>query len=184
MSEGDGFDAGPFSMLAVSALESYVQSVTFAGKEYAAVQVKPGSITPAMIFCRGLLGWNDHQELELRNGTIKPQQVEFGDWIVMLSRTEYGVIHMSESASLFALMPDVALSTLEGRVSRIAQAHVKDVDAEGGTHGICVECYQVWNEEAGGCPTRVWATKDRDVLATWDPIDDEPEEGVGDGHNG
>lgn len=171
MSEG----AGPFSMLSVSALENYVQSVTFAGKEYAAIKVEAGSITPAMIFCRGLLGWNDHQQLELRNGTTKPERVEFGDWIVMLSRTEYGVLRLGVSASLFALMPNVALSTLEARLSRIAQAHVKDVDSEGGTHGICVECYQVWNEEAGGCPTRVWATKDRDVLATWDPIDDEPE---------
>jgi hypothetical protein len=52
-------------------------------------------------------------------------------------------------------MPDVAVSTLEARLSRIAQAHVKDVDENGGTHGVCVECYQPWNEEAGGCPTKV-----------------------------
>ncbi len=178
MSDDDsGMSAGPFSMLSVSALENHVKSVKLAGKEYAAVKIPPldGNLTPAMVFCRGLLGYNDHQELELRNGTTKPVPVYAHDWIVMLSRTEYGVLRLGVSASLFALMPNVALSTLEARLSRIAQAHVKDVDSEGGTHGVCVECYQTWNEEAGGCPTRVWATKDRDPLATWDPIDDEPE---------
>lgn len=176
MSEG----AGPFSMLSVSALENHIQSVTLGGREYAAIRIDAaGNLTPAMIFCRGLLGYNNRQELELRSG-MRPTLVRDGDWIVMVSRTEYDVLRVNESASLFALMPDVRLSTLRARLSRISEAHTKDVDSEGGTHGVCVECYQPWNEEAGGCPTKVWATKDRDVLATWDPADDEPEEGVED----
>lgn len=67
--------------------------------------------------------------------------------------------------------PKPAKSTPEERLSRIAQAHVKDVDPNGGTHGLCVECYQNYP-----CPTYVWASSDqRDVLATWDPIDDDME---------
>ena len=101
--------------------------------------------------------------------------IKQGDWIVMVSRTEYRILRVGGSESLFSLMPDVPLSTPEARLSRIAEAHKKDVDQDGGTHGVCVECYQAWDEKTGGCPTRVWATKDRDVLATWDPADDETE---------
>lgn len=175
--DDSGMSAGPFSMLSVSALENHVKWLSFAGKRYAAIQVPTldDNLTPAMIFCRGLLGYNNHQELELRNGTTKPERVYAHDWIVMISRTEYAIMRTGVSASLFELMPNLALSTPEGRLSRIAQAHVKDTDEHGGSNGICVECYQVYP-----CPTVVWATKDRDVLATWDPVDDEPEEGVED----
>jgi hypothetical protein len=175
MSEG----AGPFSMLSVSALENHIKSVTFAGKTYAAIQWGvPGgpNVTESFIFGRGILGYNDQQELILRDFKGGGQKVEPGDWIVMLSRTAYAVMSLSSAESLFSLMPDVALSTPEARLSRIAEAHKKDVDEHGGTHGVCVECYQVYP-----CPAVVWATKDRDPLATWDPIDDEPEEGVEDG---
>jgi hypothetical protein len=101
------------------------------------------------------------------------------DWIIMVSRSEYRIMRTErEDASLFALMPNVSLSTAEDRLSRIAQAHKKDVDSAGGTHGVCVECYQAWGEK--GCPTYVWATTDRDPLSTWDPDDDETLEGVAD----
>lgn len=172
--------AGPFSMMAVAALEDHVQTVELGLKKFAAIKIElAGNLTPAMIFCRGLLGWNNHQVLELRNG-MRPQAVQDGDWIVMTSRTEYEIMRVSESDSLFSLMPTVPLSSPEARLSRIAQAHRKDVDQGGGTFGFCVECYQHWDDKAGGCPTKVWAMKGRDILATWDPADDEPEEGVGD----
>lgn len=50
---------------------------------------------------------------------------------------------------------------------RIAEAHHKHVDAHGGTYGECNECSNAWP-----CPTYVWATTERDPLATWDPADD------------
>jgi hypothetical protein len=102
----DGFDAGPFSMLAVSALEDHVKSVVFAGKEYAAIEIPRlvGNLTPAMIFCRGILGYNDRQELILRDLCGGGERVEPGDWIVMASRTGYSVMRTNGSASLFALI--------------------------------------------------------------------------------
>lgn len=60
-------------------------------------------------------------------------------------------------------------STAEGRLARIAEAHQKDVFEGGSTSGLCVDCEYVWP-----CPTYVWATTPRDLLATWDPEDDEP----------
>ena len=175
MSDGEGFDAGPFSMLAVSALENHVQTVQLGDQKFAALQRSDGAtITQLMIFCRGLLGYDDQQRLCLRNMSGKFDVVEPGDWLVMLSRTAYVIMRLNASESLFSLMPNVALCTPEDRLGRIAQAHVKDVGEGGLTSGVCVECYQVYP-----CPTYVWATKDRDPLATWDPIDDEPtEEGV------
>ncbi|MEE4540968.1 hypothetical protein V2S66_03170 [Streptomyces sp. V4-01] len=55
------------------------------------------------------------------------------------------------------------------RLDRIAEAHVKHIDAHGGTTGDCVECGEQWP-----CPTNVWATTDRNPDATWDPADDDP----------
>ncbi len=184
MSDIDGLDSGPFSMLAVSALENHVQTVTLRGKKYAAIMLGDetgggANITTAMIFCRGILGYNHHQELILRDMMGGGDEVKPGDWIVMLSRTTYGIMRLGGDESLFSLMPNVPLSTAEDRLSRIAQAHKKDVDSAGGTHGLCVECYRPWNEKAGGCPTRVWATTDHDPLGTWDPSEDDGEEGVG-----
>lgn len=67
--------------------------------------------------------------------------------------------------------PKPAKSTPEERLSRIAEAHSKNVTVEGMTSGLCDECYQNYP-----CPTYVWASSDqRDVLATWDPIDDDTE---------
>lgn len=164
--------AGPFSMLAISALESHIKSVSFAGKEYAAIQWDGGTtLTQAMIFCRGLLGYNDQQQVVLRNMMGGGVVVEPGDWIVMVSRSEYGVLRLNESASLFALMPNVALSTPEDRLSRIARAHVKSSYEGGTTDGLCVECGQFYP-----CPTYTWATSDRDPLSTWDPADDSESE--------
>lgn len=183
--------AGPYSMLAVSALENHVQTLQVGSKKYAAVRLEGGeggdwykgcNVTTAMIFCLGILGYDNQQRLILRDMMGGGDEVKPGDWIVMLSRTCFRIMRESDGESLFALMPDVPRSTPDERLSRIAQAHKKDVDSAGGTHGLCVECYQPWNEEAGGCPTKVWATTDRDVLATWDPADDETEtpEGVED----
>ncbi|MFI9598884.1 hypothetical protein ACIHCX_03215 [Streptomyces sp. NPDC052043] len=54
-----------------------------------------------------------------------------------------------------------------GRLARIAEAHSKGV-INGMTSGLCQEC-----EHPHPCPTFAWATTDRDLLATWDPADDE-----------
>lgn len=175
--------AGPFSMMAIAALENHIHTVRWGNRPYAAVRIdseSSGGLTPAMIFCRGLLGYNKRQELELRSG-MRPEKVCDGDWIVMVSRTEYVILRvMLNGESLFSLMPTVPVSSAEARLACIAQAHKKDVDQNGGTHGVCVECYQNWDEKSGGCPTYVWATRGRDILSTWDPADDD-EEGVVDG---
>jgi len=161
--------AGPYSMLAVSALENHLKAVEIAGKKYAAIQWEGGtSLTQVMIFCRGLLGYDSKQKVILRDMMGGGTAVEPGDWIVMLSRTAFVVMRLHESASLFALMPETRLSTAEERLSRIAQAHSKNELAGGGTTGDCDECGYHWP-----CPTYVWATSDRDPLATWDPKDDE-----------
>jgi hypothetical protein len=60
-----------------------------------------------------------------------------------------------------------AASNAAGRLSRIAEAHVKEVLVGGLTSGDCTECGHAWP-----CPTYTWATTDRDTLATWDPSDD------------
>ncbi|MFE7972977.1 hypothetical protein [Streptomyces shenzhenensis] len=52
------------------------------------------------------------------------------------------------------------------RLARIAEAHSKNVMDGGLTDGDCTEC-----GHPHPCPTYVWATTDRDVLATWDPAD-------------
>lgn len=57
------------------------------------------------------------------------------------------------------------------RLKRIAQAHQAVTAAGGLTSGDCAECGHSWP-----CPTYVWATTDRDPLATWDPADDADEE--------
>lgn len=179
--------AGPYSMMAVAALENHVQTLQVGSKKYAAVRLEGGeggdwykgcNITTAMIFCLGILGYDNQQRLILRDMMGGGDEVLPGDWIVMLSRTCFRIMRESDSESLFALMPDVPRSTPDERLSRIAQAHKKDVDSEGGTHGVCVECYQPWGEK--GCPTYRWATEDLDVLGTWDPDDNETPEGVED----
>lgn len=53
------------------------------------------------------------------------------------------------------------------RLARIAQAHSKET-VGGMTSGLCNEC-----ELPHPCPTYIWATTDRDPLATWDPADDD-----------
>lgn len=64
----------------------------------------------------------------------------------------------------------IVLNDPADRLSRIAAAHSKDAAGGGLTDGDCDEC-----GHPHPCPTYVWATTDRDVLATWDPADDEPE---------
>lgn len=54
------------------------------------------------------------------------------------------------------------------RLARIAEAHSKSQTSGGMTDGYCDECAHAWP-----CPTNVWATTDRDTLATWDPADDD-----------
>jgi hypothetical protein len=58
------------------------------------------------------------------------------------------------------------------RLARIAEAHSKHVGNGGVTSGYCNEC-----ELPHPCPTRVWATTDRDPLATWDPADGDTDGG-------
>lgn len=53
---------------------------------------------------------------------------------------------------------------LKGRLVRIAEVHYKSVDSHGGTYGLCNECNWNWP-----CPTFVWATTERDFMATWNP---------------
>jgi hypothetical protein len=54
------------------------------------------------------------------------------------------------------------------RLARIAETHSKHVGGGGLTNGLCTEC-----GHPHPCPTRIWASTDRDPLATWDPADDE-----------
>lgn len=61
-----------------------------------------------------------------------------------------------------------AAGRVQTRLDRIAEAHSKHVTTGGLTDGDCTEC-----GHAHPCPTYVWATTDRDPLATWDPADDE-----------
>lgn len=64
----------------------------------------------------------------------------------------------------------IVLNDPADRLGRIAEAHTEHLGDGGFTFGDCNECGHVWP-----CPTRTWATTDRDVLATWDPADDEAE---------
>lgn len=57
---------------------------------------------------------------------------------------------------------------MRDRLLRIAEAHSKSVDSAGGTWCDCAECGWNWP-----CPTNVWATTSRDVMAPWIPADDE-----------
>lgn len=72
-------------------------------------------------------------------------------------------VHGHGGATRIVLADDPA-----ARIARIAEAHSKYVGAAGFTSGDCTEC-----GHPHPCPTFVWATSDRDVLATWDPGDDE-----------
>lgn len=170
MSEGPG----PFSMLAVSALENVVEGIEVWGEKYPAIRWYGGvSVTQLMIFCNGLLGHNDQQELILQR-TSGPIRVEPGDWIVMRAVGAYDVIRESVPGSLFALVPDLPRSTPEERLSRIHAQHTKSVGVGGATDGLCVEC-----GEPDPCPTNVWSGvegKKRSILDTWDPSDDEEQE--------
>lgn len=77
-----------------------------------------------------------------------------------LTQTEH--IHCHHGTTLHPLN--------DPRLGRIADAHRKHVGAGGLTDGLCTEC-----DHPHPCPTYVWATTDRDPLATWDPADDETE---------
>lgn len=173
--ENEGFDAGPFSMMAVAAMEGHYHTIEFAGKTYGAMQYHgAGNMTPLMVFGRGMVRFNDRQEMMLWVGLNKYEKLRDGDWLVMLSRSEYAIMRVSQSESLFSIMPNVARNTPEGRLARIAQQHTKDTLDSGMTSGLCVECDHRWP-----CPTYVWATKDRDSIEnTWDPADDNTEEEV------
>lgn len=66
----------------------------------------------------------------------------------------------------------LAIDAPKARLGQIAEAHCKDVGELGLTSGMCMECGYSWP-----CPTYVWASTERDPLATWNPADDEqPEE--------
>jgi hypothetical protein len=58
--------------------------------------------------------------------------------------------------------------TTQARLGRIAEAHRKSVGPGGLTNGLCTECGY-----PDPCPTHIWATTERDPLATWDPDDDD-----------
>jgi hypothetical protein len=62
----------------------------------------------------------------------------------------------------------VTTTSAEDRLARIAEAHQQHVTVHGMTDAYCLECEHPWP-----CPTSVWATTDRDPLATWDPREDE-----------
>ena len=83
-----------------------------------------------------------------------------------------GWVALSRDASK-ALMAEyerrgAELDRQRDRLLRIAEAHHKNVDNAGGSWGDCNECGWSWP-----CPTHVWATTSRDVLAPWNPTDDE-----------
>lgn len=162
-------------MLEVSALENHVESVEIWGKKYAALRwTTDVTVTQLMIFCRGLLGWDDRQILKLRTAERGLVEIKLGDLIVLRARTVYDVIRQDIPESLFATVPGTPESTTEERMGRIAEAHTPKAGPGGLTDGLCPECN--WNDP---CPTKVWATTDREVLGPWDPADDE--EGVEDG---
>lgn len=58
------------------------------------------------------------------------------------------------------------------RLTRIASAHAKDVDDEGGTWGVCAECGWAWP-----CPTYHWAASESvdPILDPWNPADADDE---------
>ncbi|MEU9606173.1 hypothetical protein [Streptomyces sp. NPDC048057] len=60
------------------------------------------------------------------------------------------------------------MTTPADRLARIADAHTATRGPAGTTDGYCAECDHRWP-----CPTSIWATTDRDPLATWDPADDD-----------
>lgn len=162
-------DAYPFSMLAVSALEGQLQTVEIWGQKYAAMRYDAEQPTPILVFGRGLIGFNDHQDMVIRNSRDMKGGVVLrsGDLVVLRSVTEYDVIRVDQSESLFSLMPDLPESTIEQRMARIADWHQPNSEAGGMTTGQCRE--DAWSHP---CPTHHWATTDRDVLKCWDPTDD------------
>ncbi|MGW3973854.1 hypothetical protein ACWEFD_31765 [Streptomyces ardesiacus] len=90
-------------------------------------------------------------------------------------RDEHATHHLEAAAKLLpvpvaepAPRPSSVNVTPADRLECIAQAHAKEITASGMTSGLCVECEHLWP-----CPSYVWATTDRDPLATWDPADDE-----------
>lgn len=64
----------------------------------------------------------------------------------------------------------VVLNDPADRMARIAEAHCKDIGEGGLTSGDCAECGHPYP-----CPTRIWATTERDPLLCWDPADDDPD---------
>lgn len=63
------------------------------------------------------------------------------------------------------------LKSARQRLERIARAHEKNVGDGGLTSGDCIEC-----GESDPCPTRIWATTNRNPLAVWDPATEDGEE--------
>lgn len=64
---------------------------------------------------------------------------------------------------------------LYGVRRRMAEAHEQGQASGGLVSGACVECGNPWP-----CPSYVWATTDRNLLAPWNPADDD-EERISDG---
>lgn len=77
--------------------------------------------------------------------------------------------HILLGDSFYAIQDVMAeYDRMRDRLLRIAEAHSKNVDSAGGTWGDCAECGWSWP-----CPTNVWATTSRDVMAPWMPADDD-----------
>lgn len=91
---------------------------------------------------------------------------EYAEWVPDLAKAIVAALGKEH------LRKQLALAAPKARLHCIAQAHAKEVLEGGLTSGCCVECGHAWP-----CPTFVWASTERDPLATWDPADDEqPEE--------
>jgi hypothetical protein len=60
------------------------------------------------------------------------------------------------------------LASAEKRLARIAEIHQDDLKGGDPTDSMCHECERPWP-----CRTHVWAAEERDVIVSWNPVDDD-----------
>ncbi|MFF4417503.1 hypothetical protein ACFYY8_33680 [Streptosporangium sp. NPDC001559] len=106
----------------------------------------------------------DHDNTTVADGILWPDRTATIRW-----RSNPSTIDTQPLADIKAIRGHhIVLTSAADRLGRIAHAHTKEITEGGMTSGCCTECGNPWP-----CPTYVWATEERDPLATWDPADDE-----------